>query len=198
MITLSLKYTVSPLLSVSLPSSLSSIGEKAFADCCWLDTVLLPNRRAWIGVGTFAGCTALEVLVVPDGLLFSGRKRERWRVPARAQMIYHSELEISLLFAELASSDTPEDRKTELRQEIRQRLRQLRRRSAAPHPAPDGPPQVPDAADASPDAANASPDAAEDSREAPGAAEEGTAKAAPAPQELPQAESRGAERRQED
>ena len=68
--------------------------------------------------------------MVPEGLLFPSRKRERWRVPARAQMIYHSELEITLLFTELAASDTPDDRKIELRQEIRQRLHRIRRRTA--------------------------------------------------------------------
>jgi len=116
------------LVSVSMPDTVTYVGDFAFADCYWLNTVLLPNRRVSIGGGVFSGCAGLEVLVMPEHRAFRWRKRERWKVPDETQIIYHSELKLSVLFAELASENTSEERKAALREEIRRQIRALRRR----------------------------------------------------------------------
>ena len=113
---------------MSMPDTVVSVGEYAFSDCYWLNTVLLPNRRVSIGAGVFSGCAGLEVLVMPEHSVFRWRKREHWKVPDETQIIYHSELKLSILFAEMAAAGTSEERKSALREEIRRRIRGLRRR----------------------------------------------------------------------
>ena len=50
------------LRSVVLPSTLESIGEKAFALCSSLETVTLPEGLTSIGAQAFEGCTKLDLI----------------------------------------------------------------------------------------------------------------------------------------
>ena len=55
------------LESVSLPSTLKTIGEGAFAQCCNLSNVTLPDGLTSIGVGAFAKCSDLKI-IIPDSV----------------------------------------------------------------------------------------------------------------------------------
>lgn len=56
--------------SVSLPDTLITVGEKAFADCPNLDSVFLGNGVQTIGAGAFSGCPYLETLTVGYSLTY--------------------------------------------------------------------------------------------------------------------------------
>lgn len=58
----------SRLVSVTLPSTLVSIGEGSFADSEQLTGISLPAGLKRIGHGAFSGCTALAEVNLPDGL----------------------------------------------------------------------------------------------------------------------------------
>lgn len=55
------------LESVSLPSTLKTIGDGAFAQCCNLSNVTLPDGLTSIGVGAFAKCSGLNI-IIPDSV----------------------------------------------------------------------------------------------------------------------------------
>ena len=77
------------LKSVSMPESMTSIGNGAFAGCTGLESVALPAGLKSIGENVFYSCTSLTSVVVPDkvtsiGLLafFGCLKLESITVPA--------------------------------------------------------------------------------------------------------------------
>lgn len=51
------------LESISLPSTLKTIGDGAFAQCCNLSTVILPDGLTSIGVGAFADCSITKIII---------------------------------------------------------------------------------------------------------------------------------------
>ncbi len=56
----------SGITSVSLPSSIRSIGARAFMNCARLETITFPtNLMSSIGESAFSGCTSLKDLVLP-------------------------------------------------------------------------------------------------------------------------------------
>jgi hypothetical protein len=75
----------------------------------------------------FIGCAGLEVLVVADRGVRRWRKRELLHIPYETQLVYHSELQLSLLLAELGTETTSEQRKKEICQEIRDRVKQMKK-----------------------------------------------------------------------
>jgi hypothetical protein len=56
----------SGLTSVNIPNSVTSIGEIAFAMCTGLTSVTIPNSVTSIGVNAFGGCTSLISITMPD------------------------------------------------------------------------------------------------------------------------------------
>ena len=58
-------YNCAKLESVSMPSTLESIGSQSFAGCSRLVSVNLPDSLKSMGDGAFAGCTSLEVVRLP-------------------------------------------------------------------------------------------------------------------------------------
>lgn len=54
--------------TVSLPSTLETIGDGAFAECCNLSDVTLPEGLTSIGICAFYNCTGLEKITVPEGV----------------------------------------------------------------------------------------------------------------------------------
>lgn len=54
--------------SVELPSTLASVGEKAFAGCERLFSIELPDAVREIGVGAFEGCSLLWSIDLPEGI----------------------------------------------------------------------------------------------------------------------------------
>ena len=58
----------SSLVSVNLPTSLTSIGEDTFFGCSNLDNVVIPSSIKKIEKGTFYGCESLKEIKFNDGL----------------------------------------------------------------------------------------------------------------------------------
>jgi hypothetical protein len=54
------------LTSVTFPSSLTSIGDRSFADCNSLTSVTIPNSVTSIGEGAFDGCDGITVVNITD------------------------------------------------------------------------------------------------------------------------------------
>ncbi|MBR1788836.1 MAG: leucine-rich repeat protein [Bacteroidaceae bacterium] len=63
----------SGLTSVTIPNSVTSIGDAAFCDCSGLTSVTIPNSVASIGDGAFAGCTGLTSISIPSNVTIIGR-----------------------------------------------------------------------------------------------------------------------------
>jgi len=60
------------LTSVTLPSTLTSIGIHAFRNCTALTTITLPASLTLIDSGAFIGCTALTTVVLPASITSIG------------------------------------------------------------------------------------------------------------------------------
>ncbi len=60
------------LTSVTIPSSVTSIGRSAFNDCTGLTSVTIPSSVTSIGDFAFDGCTGLTSVTIPDGVTSIG------------------------------------------------------------------------------------------------------------------------------
>ncbi|MBR6089755.1 MAG: leucine-rich repeat domain-containing protein, partial [Anaerolineaceae bacterium] len=56
------------LETVNIPESVRSIGDSAFKGCSHLSPIVLPNRVSSIGASAFQSCSALERMVIPNGV----------------------------------------------------------------------------------------------------------------------------------
>lgn len=54
--------------SIIIPDSVTSIGEKAFEGCIYLESIVIPNSVTSIGFGAFNDCTSLKNITIPDGV----------------------------------------------------------------------------------------------------------------------------------
>ena len=71
--TISYKFEgCSGLTSLTLPSSVTSIGNDAFTGCCGLTSLTIPSGVTSIGGGTFWGCWGLTSLTIPSGVTSIG------------------------------------------------------------------------------------------------------------------------------
>ena len=61
-------YGCNSLTSLTLPSSLQSIGNSAFCDCSSLTSLTLPSSLQSIGGFAFSGCSSLTSLTLPSSL----------------------------------------------------------------------------------------------------------------------------------
>jgi hypothetical protein len=57
------------LTNISIPDSVTSIGETAFANCTSLTSVRIPNSIASIGGGAFRWCTNLTNITIPNSVI---------------------------------------------------------------------------------------------------------------------------------
>ena len=62
------------LTSVTLPNSITSIGENAFYGCSALTSITLSSQLTAIGRETFQGCTSLSSITIPDGVTTIGEQ----------------------------------------------------------------------------------------------------------------------------
>jgi len=58
--------TYGKLKSITLPSTIKSIGKRAFIDCTSLDSIELPEDLEVIGESAFWGCTSLSSIIIPE------------------------------------------------------------------------------------------------------------------------------------
>ena len=64
-------YGCSGLTSVTIPDSVTSVGERAFCGCSGLTSVTIPDSVTNIGDSAFSGCSGLESMTLP----FVGNRR---------------------------------------------------------------------------------------------------------------------------
>ncbi len=63
----------SGLTSMTIPNSVTSIGNGAFSGCFGLTELTIPNSVTSIGEGTFSGCTSLTSLTIPNSVTSIGK-----------------------------------------------------------------------------------------------------------------------------
>ena len=61
-------FSCSSLESITIPDSVTSIGNYAFEDCTSLESITIPDSVTSIGYGAFSGCTSLESITIPDSV----------------------------------------------------------------------------------------------------------------------------------
>ena len=62
----------SSLMSVSIPESVTSIGNRAFRDCSSLASVNIPEGMTSIGYDAFSGCSSLASVIIPKNVIEIG------------------------------------------------------------------------------------------------------------------------------
>ena len=65
---------ISPITSVTIPSSVTSIGEEAFMDCNSLTSIVIPNSVLTIGKSAFSGCYSLTSVILSSKVSDIGDK----------------------------------------------------------------------------------------------------------------------------
>ncbi len=60
------------LASVTIPDSVTSIGSSAFSGCSSLASVTIPDSVTYIGAAAFSGCTSLTSVTIGDGVTSIG------------------------------------------------------------------------------------------------------------------------------
>ena len=58
--------------AISIPYSVTGIGERAFEDCISLTSITIPNRVTYIQSSAFANCTGLTSLTIPNSVTSIG------------------------------------------------------------------------------------------------------------------------------
>lgn len=61
-------YGCSELVSINIPSSVSSIGTQAFYSCSALKNIELPSNLKEVGAGVFNSCRELVSITIPEGV----------------------------------------------------------------------------------------------------------------------------------
>ena len=58
-------YGCSGLTSITIPDRVTSIDNEAFSGCTGLTSIIIPNNVTSIGEGAFSGCSSLESITIP-------------------------------------------------------------------------------------------------------------------------------------
>ena len=61
------------MIEISIPSSVTSIGEKSFKNCRSLKEMIIPSSVEKIGDSFITGCTSLEKVIIPNSVTNIGR-----------------------------------------------------------------------------------------------------------------------------
>ncbi|MBQ8291033.1 MAG: leucine-rich repeat domain-containing protein [Clostridia bacterium] len=61
-------FSKASLKSISIPDSITSIGNRSFADCASLQAVVVPDSVTTMEYSAFEGCIALKEITLPNGL----------------------------------------------------------------------------------------------------------------------------------
>ncbi|MBR7167829.1 MAG: leucine-rich repeat domain-containing protein, partial [Bacteroidales bacterium] len=65
-------YNCSGLTSVTIPNSVTTIGSCAFSSCSGLTSVTIPNSVTSIGSSAFSGCSGLTSVTIPNSVTYIG------------------------------------------------------------------------------------------------------------------------------
>ncbi len=65
-------YGCKMLTSVSIPNSVTSIGDRAFEDCSSLTSITIPDSVTSIGNNAFCNCSSLTSITIPDSVTSIG------------------------------------------------------------------------------------------------------------------------------
>lgn len=65
-------FFCSNIISITIPNSVTSIGERAFRGCTNLSSITIPDSVTSIGVAAFSSCTSLASIVIPDNVTSIG------------------------------------------------------------------------------------------------------------------------------
>ena len=63
----------SSLMSITIPDSVTSIGSYAFYNCSSLTSITIPNSVTSIGDSTFSGCSSLTSITIPNSVTSIGK-----------------------------------------------------------------------------------------------------------------------------
>ena len=66
-------YDCNSLTSITIPNSVTSIGDKAFSYCSGLTNITIPNGVTSIGDSAFAYCSGLTNITIPNGVTSIGK-----------------------------------------------------------------------------------------------------------------------------
>ena len=66
-------YKCSNLASITIPSSVTSIGSEAFSCCYSFTSITIPNSVKSIQYSTFRGCTGLTSITIPESVTSIGK-----------------------------------------------------------------------------------------------------------------------------
>ncbi len=65
-------YYCSSLATIAIPNSVTTIGKDAFSDCSSLATIAIPNSVTTIGNHAFYGCSSLATIAIPNSVTTIG------------------------------------------------------------------------------------------------------------------------------
>ena len=71
-------YGFKDLIRVTLPKSLTGIGEETFRNCSSLTNLTIPDGVTTIGYGAFSGCTSLASVTIPASVTTIGNDAFSW------------------------------------------------------------------------------------------------------------------------
>ena len=66
-------FNIPTMTSITIPNSVTSIGEYAFYGCTNLTSITIPNSVTYIGYYAFGGCTSLTSITIPNSVISIGQ-----------------------------------------------------------------------------------------------------------------------------
>ena len=66
------EYFAIPFITITIPSSVISIGNEAFYACTGITDIVIPDSVISIGNGAFYSCSGIRDMVIPDGVMRIG------------------------------------------------------------------------------------------------------------------------------
>ena len=75
------------LVKVELPESLTYLGDEAFSGCVNLEEINIPKSLPWVGKNTFSGCHSLKTVHLTRKLY----KKSKWKFPDTTEFLFYDD-----------------------------------------------------------------------------------------------------------